>query len=133
MKLRLPGHRFRRFALITGFVLVAASGWIFRPGVIRALRGDHSLEDAPTDDWSAFRGEQAWRGEPGSSVRIRLRHPGDPEVAGVVLRRTRLRAMGPGLRILGPTVGYIRLGSLSRGSARTVEAAVTRMTGEGAG
>src|ERR1051326_5627192 len=46
MKLRLPGPRFRRFALITGFVLVAASGWIFRPGVIRALRGDHSPEDA---------------------------------------------------------------------------------------
>src|ERR1041384_2317836 len=46
MKLRLPGHRFRRFALITGFVLVAASGWIFRPGAIRALRGDHSPEDA---------------------------------------------------------------------------------------
>src|ERR1041384_88223 len=232
MKLRLPGHRFRRFALITGFVLVAASGWIFPPGVIRALRGDHSpedaliegvlgiirqhyadslderdlrlravegilrslpdrystllvddqlksyqdllegtsgdvgvgfvdgplgltvgevlpgspaaargvrpgdrvlaIEDAPTDDWSAFRGEQALRVEPGSSVRIRLRHPGDPEVAGVVLRRTRLRAMGPGLRILGPAVGYIRLGSLSRGSARTVQAAVTRMTGEGA-
>jgi carboxyl-terminal processing protease len=232
MKLRLPGPRFRRLALLTAFVLVAASGWILRPGVIRALRGEPrpeealiegvlgiirqhyadslderdlrlravegilrslpdrystllvddqlksyqdllegtsgdvgvgfvdgplgltvaevtpgspaatrgvqpgdrvlAIEDAPTDDWSAFRGEQALRGEPGSSVRIALRHPGSPAVAGVVLRRERLRVVGPGLRILGPAVGYIRLGSLSRGSARTVQAAVTRMTGEGA-
>ena len=105
------------------------------PGAVRGIRpGDRilTIEDAPTLGWSSLRGEQALGGEPGSSVRLRVRHPGAADVEVLVLRRERARRLVPETRILGPGVGYVRLSSLSRGSAATVSATLTRMVQQGA-
>ncbi|HEV8600344.1 MAG TPA: S41 family peptidase [Gemmatimonadales bacterium] len=105
------------------------------PGALRGIRpGDRllTIEDAPTLGWSSLRGEQALGGEPGSSVRLRLRHPGSTVVDVVVLRRERAQRLAPETRILGPGVGYVRLSNLSRGSAATVSATLTEMVQQGA-
>ena len=104
------------------------------PAEGRGIRpGDRilAIEDAVARGWSALRGEQALRGEPGSSVRVRIRHPGqsDPEV--VVLRRAQAQRLSPATRTLGPEIGYIRLGSITRGTADAVSAAVSRMVAGG--
>ncbi|HEV8613312.1 MAG TPA: PDZ domain-containing protein, partial [Gemmatimonadales bacterium] len=80
------------------------------PAALRGIRpGDRvlTIEDAPTLGWSALRGEQALRGEPGSTVRLRLRHPGSAEVEAPLLRRERAQRVLPVTRTLGPGVGYI--------------------------
>jgi carboxyl-terminal processing protease len=108
------------------------------PGSPAAVHGIGSgdrilaIEDAPTLGWSSLRGEHALGGEPGSSVRLRVRHPGAAGIEVQVLRRERARRLAPETRILGPGVGYVRLSSLSRGSAATVTAALSRMVEEGA-
>ena len=91
-----------------------------------------AIEDAPTLGWSALRGEHALGGEPGSSVRLRVRHPGSATSEVQVLRRERARRLAPESRILGPGVGYVRLSNLSRGSAAMVSAALTGMVQQGA-
>jgi carboxyl-terminal processing protease len=105
------------------------------PAAVHGVRsGDRilSIEDAPTLGWSSLRGEHALGGEPGSSVRLRLRHPGSAGIEVQVLRRERARRLAPESRILGPRVGYVRLSSLSRGSAAIVTTALTRMVQQGA-
>jgi carboxyl-terminal processing protease len=91
-----------------------------------------AIEDAPTRGWSALRGEQALRGEPGSAVRIRVRHPGDDQVVVEVMRRQRAKRLHPLSRILGPGIGYIRIGSITRGTAEAVSAAMNGLVSGGA-
>jgi C-terminal peptidase prc len=91
-----------------------------------------AIEDAPTRGWSALRGEQALRGEPGSTLRIRLRHPGESDISVAVLRRERAQRLLPLTRTLGPGIGYVRLGSITRGTAEAVSSALTRLVSDGA-
>lgn len=105
------------------------------PAEERGIRpGDRilAIEDAPAQGWSALRGEQALRGEPGSTVRIRIRHPGQPEPLATVLRRERAQRLSPSSRILGEGIGYIRLGSITRGTADAVSAAMDHLVSRGA-
>jgi carboxyl-terminal processing protease len=105
------------------------------PAAQRGVRpGDRvlSIEDAPTRGWSALRGEQALRGEPGSALRIGIRHPGESGGAVAVLRRERSQRLLPLTRALGPGIGYLRLGSITRGTADAVSAALSRLVNEGA-
>ncbi|MGQ0702973.1 MAG: S41 family peptidase [Gemmatimonadales bacterium] len=105
------------------------------PAGLRGIRsGDRilAIEDAPALGWSALRGEQALRGEPGSAIRIKLRHPGEPEAVTTVVRRARAQRPAPVTRVLGPGIGYVRLASLTRGTADAVTSAVNRMVAQGA-
>jgi carboxyl-terminal processing protease len=105
------------------------------PSEERGIRpGDRvlAIEDAPTRGWSALRGEQALRGEPGSTLRIRLRHPGESDISVAVLRRERAQRLLPLTRTLGPGIGYVRLGSITRGTAEAVSSALTRLVSDGA-
>lgn len=105
------------------------------PSDERGIRpGDRvlAIEDAPTRGWSALRGEQALRGEPGSALRIRIRHPGETESSVAVLRRERSQRLRPLTRTLGPGIGYLRLGSITRGTADAVSTALNRLVSEGA-
>jgi carboxyl-terminal processing protease len=91
-----------------------------------------AIEDASVAGWSALRGEQALRGEPGSVLRLRVRSPGSAEAPTIAIRRERFRSLAPMVRALAPGVGYIRLGTVTRGATRSLEGAVTRMVREGA-
>lgn len=105
------------------------------PAEERGIRpGDRvlAIEDAPAQGWSALRGEQALRGEPGSAVRMRIRHPGQGEAVSLALRREQAQRLSPSSRILGEGIGYIRLGSLTRGTAGAVSAAMDRLVARGA-
>lgn len=105
------------------------------PSDLRGVRpGDRvlAIEDAPTQGWSALRGEQALRGEPGSALRIRIRHPGETEASVAVLRRERAQRLAPLTRRLGPGIGYLRLGSITRGTADQVSRGLTRLVSDGA-
>ena len=105
------------------------------PAALRGIRpGDRilAIEEAPALGWSALRGEQALRGEPGSVIRIRLRHPGEPEPVTAAVRRARAQRPAPATRVLGPGIGYVRLANLTRGTADRVTAAVNRMVAQGA-
>lgn len=105
------------------------------PAALRGIRpGDRvlSVEDAPTRGWSALRGEQALRGEPGSTLRIRIRHPGESAPSVAVLRRERSQRLAPLTRRLGPGIGYLRLGTITRGTADAVSGALSRLVAGGA-
>ena len=105
------------------------------PSALRGIRpGDRVLavEDAPTRGWSALRGEQALRGEPGSTLRIRVRHPGETDPSVALLRRERAQRLLPLTRTLGPGIGYLRLGSITRGTADAVSGALSRLVNDGA-
>jgi len=91
-----------------------------------------AIEDAPARGWSALRGEQALRGEPGSTVRVRIRHPGEDQVVIEILRRERAQRLRPLSRILGPGIGYIRIGSITRGTADAVSGAMNGLVSGGA-
>ncbi len=91
-----------------------------------------AIEDAPARNWSALRGEQALRGEPGSTVRMRVRHPGDDQVVVEILRRERAQRLHPLSRILGPGIGYIRIGSITRGTADAMSAEMNALVSRGA-
>ena len=91
-----------------------------------------AIEDASVAGWSALRGEQALRGEPGSLLRLRVRSPGSAEAPTIAIRRERFRSLAPMVRALAPGVGYIRLRTVTRGATRSLEGAVTRMVREGA-
>ncbi len=99
----------------------------FRPGD-RVL----AIEDAPARSWSALRGEQALRGEPGSTVRVRIRHPGESQVVIETLRRERAQRLHPLSRLLGAGIGYLRIGSITRGTADAVSTAMNALVSDGA-
>src|SRR5439155_826084 len=105
------------------------------PAAEKGIRaGDRLLEieGARTEAWTAPRGEQALRGEPGSTVTLVTRRPGLAEREHFTMRRERVPTLAPATRWFTPSVGYIRLTSVSRGSTQALEAEVTRLVRQGA-
>lgn len=106
------------------------------PAALAGLRpGDRILkiDSKLTHDMTLADASRALRGEPGTTVALSVLRESEKSVLDVPVQRARIRVPGvKEARILEPGVGYVRVSSFQRDTARDLREALQRLRGEGA-
>jgi carboxyl-terminal processing protease len=106
------------------------------PGSRAGIRaGDEivEVEGASTRDWPVQQAVQHLRGQPGTSVQVRIQRPGVEAPIDFSLTRERIQLHSvPFATLLDEGIGYIPLGLFSENSTREVRAAADSLRSAGA-
>ncbi len=125
-----------------GLEITERGGWVTvvtplpgGPGMRAGLRaGDQiiEIEGTSTEDWSVDQAVEVLRGEPGTTVSIRVRRPGVDALIPFTLERAvvRLRSV-PFTEIIAPRIGYLPLQIVQESSTEEVRAAVDSLRDRG--
>jgi carboxyl-terminal processing protease len=90
------------------------------------------IEDQPTEGWNVDRAVGLLRGEPGTKVTFKIRHPGQTESIEYVLTREVINVSSvPYHAMLKDGVGYLRVSNFAKKTAQEMDEALVDLEGKG--